>query len=665
MKVLDVGELQDSIKQITATLTTKKESIHKLENAVSRMTELDDSFRGQGGEAIRAFYQQHHMPLLALLSRTVEQYASILKGTAQSIRSLEPSDAGFIRETFLEEDIPAGLRKVRQVASQLTDEANRVADQVSHIVHLSRMDDQSLQDGINRARQTSDETKEKLHAFDQNETKALRPIEENMALMERYLTLLQTIFIQKRGMAYSLSQLKELVDFAFVKNQIMVRSGYQMVAPQEQLASAMTVQTSVVPMRKWEELYGIGADHALFMQRANACSREELAAIETKAVKGQPWYKKTANSVAEIFTDMWDGLSELNQKKTDSLYDFLNYMLIGIPGGVKNVMDMNQENWDKLMKDPSFFNTLNYATMGMRTMVTGAFNPADPLSKEHLLNSLGVATTFAGGGAVSKGLKGAAKPDAPKVGGMSEKAPAQPTGPRIKSSLNEFMPHLSPHYSAVVPGVGRIDIPAKDNFQQAKKMEEQNINQEIRHADLEAHHNFIDLMNKEDAARYSQFNEYAKNNIDVIDRVKLSRWDFKPSGELYNSFKQVYDNPKYYNQFDGSINWPSNNGFAGNPREKFLQKGFQIDRYGEPGGSFFSPQGIPFEQRALAPHSTLSNYYKYEVKKPFKVLEGEIAPWFDQPGGGKQFYAIDVNGNMLTLQDLIDGRYIKKSRDVE
>ncbi|WP_332651567.1 TNT domain-containing protein, partial [Lysinibacillus sp. 54212] len=74
---------------------------------------------------------------------------------------------------------------------------------------------------------------------------------------------------------------------------------------------------------------------------------------------------------------------------------------------------------------------------------------------------------------------------------------------------------------------------------------------------------------------------------------------------------------------------------------------------------FLSPIGIPFEQRALAPHSSRANYYQYEVKKFFKVIEGEIAPWFDKPGGGQHFFGIDSHGNVLSVEELIEQGFIK------
>ncbi len=52
-------------------------------------------------------------------------------------------------------------------------------------------------------------------------------------------------------------------------------------------------------------------------------------------------------------------------------------------------------------------------------------------------------------------------------------------------------------------------------------------------------------------------------------------------------YKEVYDNPKYYNQETGDINWPPHNGFEGEPVKMKLEKGMLIDRFGGQVGASF------------------------------------------------------------------------------
>lgn len=82
--------------------------------------------------------------------------------------------------------------------------------------------------------------------------------------------------------------------------------------------------------------------------------------------------------------------------------------------------------------------------------------------------------------------------------------------------------------------------------------------------------------------------------------------------------------------------------------------GTKIDRYGSDFGTFTSPLGIPYEQRALSPGTELKPYSQFGVLKPINVKVGQIAPWFNEPGGGIQYVTPD------TIDELIDAGYLRR-----
>ncbi len=53
-----------------------------------------------------------------------------------------------------------------------------------------------------------------------------------------------------------------------------------------------------------------------------------------------------------------------------------------------------------------------------------------------------------------------------------------------------------------------------------------------------------------------------------------------------------------------------------------------------PTGRFVSPEGVPIEDRALAPGTDLADYHAYEVVDRLTVEVGAVRPWFGQPGWG-------------------------------
>jgi len=123
---------------------------------------------------------------------------------------------------------------------------------------------------------------------------------------------------------------------------------------------------------------------------------------------------------------------------------------------------------------------------------------------------------------------------------------------------------------------------------------------------------------------------------------------------------------KWYNATAGSYIYPPDDGFqlttTGAPIEGTITfpVGFLMDRFGSEYGSFVSPQGAPYMQRALPPSNLDTpaggaypyNYHVYKVVKSFNALSGPIAGWFGQPGQGVQ-YELSTN-----IMGLINGGFI-------
>lgn len=77
----------------------------------------------------------------------------------------------------------------------------------------------------------------------------------------------------------------------------------------------------------------------------------------------------------------------------------------------------------------------------------------------------------------------------------------------------------------------------------------------------------------------------------------------------------------------------------GVPGPAHLEVGDLLDRFGPDTGRFAHPLGTPFPQRSLPPSSVSAPYHRYEVLADLGpgIVEGPVAPWFGQPGGGIQF----------------------------
>lgn len=165
----------------------------------------------------------------------------------------------------------------------------------------------------------------------------------------------------------------------------------------------------------------------------------------------------------------------------------------------------------------------------------------------------------------------------------------------------------------------------------------------------------------------------SKTTLSISDRLRIKNWTYSPNDDVYIKYKEIYQNERYFNQADGSIIYPGMkddiniNGFVdGYSQPNVLEKGKIYTRFGDnKNAKFFSASDVPLEQRALPPGTENKPLVEITTLKDIPCSSGEIAPWFDQPGGGLQYYsdikikALDGSMVEATLENLKKNLYIK------
>jgi Tuberculosis necrotizing toxin len=96
------------------------------------------------------------------------------------------------------------------------------------------------------------------------------------------------------------------------------------------------------------------------------------------------------------------------------------------------------------------------------------------------------------------------------------------------------------------------------------------------------------------------------------------------------------DLPTFFETSPGRIVWPPNDGFEPATLRVVIQPGALLDRFGDNAGSFFSPKGTGYRERALPYLCQGYAYATYRVVKPLPALVETAIPWFGEPGGAMQ-----------------------------
>ena len=194
MKVLKVDSLQDGLRRNIEMLDRLGSETEAIYQAVHGLVQMEDQLKGLGGNAIRSFYQECHLPFLLFFQAFSKQYRQVLSEMEAALQSFEPDPSGCIVEQFLEGDLEQGLTLIGQLTESLTDEANAIMDRVSDIVALPHLDDSSVQQGVTLSKRKRDDTLSQLHEFDATRTYALNPVEMDLYTMYMWLADLEGQF---------------------------------------------------------------------------------------------------------------------------------------------------------------------------------------------------------------------------------------------------------------------------------------------------------------------------------------------------------------------------------------------------------------------------------------------------------------------------------------
>ncbi|WP_342560386.1 LXG domain-containing protein [Psychrobacillus sp. FSL W7-1457] len=187
MKVLDVDLLQTGIKNNVDMLSRLEEEMKVIETSITGLVELDHSLTGEGGAAIRSFYNDCHLPFHKYFLEFNQNFKIKLNQIKSALDSLEPDYAGHIQESFLEGEVEEGLVVISNTTSNLTEESNAIIDGVADIVALPHLDDSEVQQGVTDSRKKKDVTVENLHEFDTTQTSALVAVESTLNALNKWL----------------------------------------------------------------------------------------------------------------------------------------------------------------------------------------------------------------------------------------------------------------------------------------------------------------------------------------------------------------------------------------------------------------------------------------------------------------------------------------------
>lgn len=194
MKSLDVESLQTGIRTTTSDIEKLTDQLQTIEQSVLNFTSLDDELKGQGGNAIRSFYQDCHLPFLEYFQDSLQEFGDVMTQMKNALDSFESNNSGIVKEEYLENEVKDGFNKVERTTIELTDDANSIIESVQDLVSIDKIDESEVIESVQQGKDKVNDVVEELHALDESQVQALEPVLDRVRTMRQYITDLNTKF---------------------------------------------------------------------------------------------------------------------------------------------------------------------------------------------------------------------------------------------------------------------------------------------------------------------------------------------------------------------------------------------------------------------------------------------------------------------------------------
>jgi LXG domain of WXG superfamily len=382
LKVYEAPTLLDAMSSRRHEYETLRDQLITLKHSFQAIVDLDDEFQGKGADAIKGFYGAQ-IDLVEVWIQLAERNIAFFDGIHGDAdgRNLGRES---VELPFLEEDLRQSERRSDEMVAAQQQELQGILNRISDIHPLNVFSRERFDAHMEDARRKREDTLDAVNQFDEELKREYLHLETS----EQVLTGLM------KQLMDSSTQGSHISPLYFNAAAYYSSDAYQ-------LTDDITAETQSY----------------LKFKEAQEQAREPKPLPEEE-VNENP-FMESLNSFKEIGQDLWAGLEKRNEEKFDSVYDFGNYITAGGLDLGKGFMSGLNERAEVATESGSDF--INYLTMGGVDLFNGAVNPEDTYSKEHWMNSFGLAALLVGG----------AKPGLKVKGGTNIPTPAPRTVPKV------------------------------------------------------------------------------------------------------------------------------------------------------------------------------------------------------------------------------------------
>ncbi|MDY7223990.1 ribonuclease YeeF family protein [Halalkalibacterium halodurans] len=167
MKFLDVNQHLSELDEHIKVLKSYGDVFEAVEARITRVINMDGAFKGEGAKGVIYNHAHMQLPTIRSIRAFLISFSETLEKMKANITEYEPASNGSVSEDFWKNQLPKGYDRYEETLEERESAINQATAEVSHILHLGKLQTGDVYNSVDSARKHADTVLEGLYDLDQ------------------------------------------------------------------------------------------------------------------------------------------------------------------------------------------------------------------------------------------------------------------------------------------------------------------------------------------------------------------------------------------------------------------------------------------------------------------------------------------------------------------
>ncbi|BAB07424.1 ribonuclease YeeF family protein [Halalkalibacterium halodurans] len=167
MKFLDVNQHLSELDEHIKVLKSYGDVFEEIEARITRVINIDGAFKGEGAKGVIYNHAHMQLPTIRSIRAFLISFSDTLEKMKANITEYEPASNGSVSENFWKNKLPKAYDRYEETLEEREAAINQATAEVSHILHLGKLQTGDVYNSVDSARKHADDVLEGLYDLDQ------------------------------------------------------------------------------------------------------------------------------------------------------------------------------------------------------------------------------------------------------------------------------------------------------------------------------------------------------------------------------------------------------------------------------------------------------------------------------------------------------------------